>query len=139
MVDVKALQCLNTVGSKGSLHVNCLVIHPLCPAMVGLWGQQPKQRGPDLPSPSSFYQLLWENTELFPDQPRDIISPACLGSALWSSPSWTCLDMPGSYSPEEPPQLAPLSLRESPTTLQRKPISAACIGGLVLSVTTHSS
>ena len=34
-------------------------------------------------------------------------------------------------------QLLTLSLRETPATLLRKPISAACIRDLVLSVMTH--
>ena len=52
--------------------------------MVGSWGHQPKHRGPDLPTPSCFHQLLWENTKALPGQLRDIISPAGPGFALWS-------------------------------------------------------
>ena len=42
-------------------------------------------------------------------------------------------------SPSWMTELVTLSLRESPDTLRRKPISAACIRNLVLSVTTHNS
>uniref|UniRef100_A0AAZ1X3V8 G-protein coupled receptors family 1 profile domain-containing protein n=1 Tax=Oreochromis aureus TaxID=47969 RepID=A0AAZ1X3V8_OREAU len=42
-------------------------------------------------------------------------------------------------SPSRMAELLTLSLRERPATLRRKPISAACIRDLVLSVTTHSS
>ena len=42
-------------------------------------------------------------------------------------------------SPSRMTELLTLSLRESPDTLRRKPILAACIHDLVLSVTTHNS
>jgi len=42
-------------------------------------------------------------------------------------------------SPSRMTELLILSLKESPDTLRRKPISDACICELVLSVTTHSS
>ncbi|TWW77684.1 hypothetical protein D4764_12G0010740 [Takifugu flavidus] len=38
---------------------------------VGSQGQQPKQRGPDFPLPSYFFQLAWGDSQAFPDQSRD--------------------------------------------------------------------
>ena len=92
-------------------------------------------------------QLIRGDPKAFQGQPRDIISPACPGSALGPLPGRTCpehltrkasrrhpVQMP------EPPQLAPLDVEEQrPDTLRRKLVSAACTRDLVLSVITQSS
>ncbi|CAI5657716.1 unnamed protein product [Oreochromis niloticus] len=57
---------------------------------AGSWGQQPKQRSPDLPLPSHLLQLVRGNTKASPGQLKDIISPACPGSALGPPPNGTC-------------------------------------------------
>ena len=141
-------------------------IHPSSAASpgVGSRGQQLEQRNPDFPVPGHFLQLFRRDPEAFPGQPRDIVSPTCPGASPGSPPSGTCpehltreasrrhpnpshlswlLSMWRSSgftpSPSQMTELLTLSLRESPDTLRRKPISAACIRDLVLLVTTHSS
>lgn len=52
--------------------------------------QQTKQRGPDLPLLIHLLQLSWEDTKMFPGQPRNIISTACTRSA----PGLSRSDMP---------------------------------------------
>lgn len=53
-----------------------------------MWGQQqPEQRRPDLPLPNHFLQLIRGNTEVFPGQSGDIISPVCPGYCPGSSQS----------------------------------------------------
>ena len=123
-------------------------------------------RNPDVPVPGHFLQLFRGDPKAFPGQPRDIVSTTCPGSSPGSPPSGTCpehftreasrghltrcpshliwlLSMRRSSgstpSPSRMTELFTLSLRESPDILRRKPISAACIRDLVLSVTTHNS
>ncbi|KAK3515575.1 hypothetical protein QTP70_024589 [Hemibagrus guttatus] len=82
-------------------------------------GQQSKQGCPDLPLPRHFLQLFRRDPEVFPGQPRDIVSPVCPGS----SPG----PLPGGAYPEhlpretsrrhlkqmpEPPQLPPFDVEE---------------------------
>lgn len=47
-----------------------------------------KTGAPDHPLPDCFHHLLWEDTEAFPSQVGDVISPTCPGSALGSLPFW---------------------------------------------------
>ena len=82
-------------------------------------GSQPQQGNPDCPLPSHFHQLFWGDPKAFPGQPGDVIPPACPGSAPRSPPSRTCLkDLPREASRRhphqmpEPPQLAPLDMKE---------------------------
>ncbi|KAL3970244.1 alcohol-forming fatty acyl-CoA reductase [Sarotherodon galilaeus] len=86
---------------------------------AGSRGQQPKQRSPDLPLPSHLLQLIRGNTKAFPGQPRDIISPACPGSAPGPPPGGTCPEHLTQEAPRrhpcqmpEPPQLAPFDVEE---------------------------
>ncbi|TWW62190.1 hypothetical protein D4764_04G0008370 [Takifugu flavidus] len=41
---------------------------------VGSRGQQPKERSPDFPLPSYFFQLIRRDPQAFPDQSRDSLS-----------------------------------------------------------------
>ncbi|KAL4009579.1 hypothetical protein ACER0C_003431 [Sarotherodon galilaeus] len=115
-------------------------------------GQQPEQRSPDPPLPSHLLQFVWGNTKAFPGQLKDRISPACPGSALGPPPDGTCPEhlaqeaslsdaqTTSTYSFQWPfrmAELLSLSLRKRPDTLRRKPISAACIHDLVLSLSLH--
>ena len=52
--------------------------------------QQLKQGNPDAPLPSHIHQLFQGDTEMFPSQPSNIITPACPGSTLGSPPRWAC-------------------------------------------------
>lgn len=86
---------------------------------AGSRGQQSKQRCPDFPLPRHFLQLFWGDTEAFPGQPGDIVSPACPRSSPGPPPSGTCPEhLPRKASrrhPEqmpEPPQLTPLDVEE---------------------------
>ncbi|KAF7656071.1 hypothetical protein LDENG_00046740 [Lucifuga dentata] len=45
-----------------------------------------------LPVPSQALYLLLGDSQVFPGQPGDIVSPACPGSSLGPLPSWTCLE-----------------------------------------------
>ena len=62
-----------------------------CWSRLRSWRQQLKQRGPDLLLLSHLLQLFWENTKVCPDQPGDVVSPVCPGSASWSFPGGTSL------------------------------------------------
>lgn len=42
------------------------------------WEQQPNQRSPDNLVPIRLLRLIWR-TQVFPGQPRNVISPACPG------------------------------------------------------------
>ncbi|KAL3983525.1 myosin XVIII [Sarotherodon galilaeus] len=96
-------------------------IHPSSSALSGAGsrGQQPKQRSPDLPLPSHLLQLIRGNTKAFPGQPRDIISPACPGSAPGPPPGGTCPEHLTQEAPRrhpcqmpEPSQLTPFDVEE---------------------------
>ncbi|KAK0136585.1 hypothetical protein N1851_027270 [Merluccius polli] len=109
-------------------------------------------------------QLFLGDPEAFPGQPRDIVSPACPGSSPGPPTSGTCPEhltreasggiltrcpshliwllstrrSSGSTpSSSRMTELLTLSLRESPATLLRKLISAACTRDLVLSLPLH--
>lgn len=56
------------------------------PSMFGSQRQQSKQSHLDLPLPSHLPRLI-QGGQAFPPQPRDIISPACPGSASGPPPS----------------------------------------------------
>ncbi len=60
-------------GRKESIHPS--IFFRLSGA--GSRGQQSKQRYPDFPLPRHFLQLFRGDTEAFPGQPGDIVSPAC--------------------------------------------------------------
>ncbi|KAK3508920.1 hypothetical protein QTP70_013741 [Hemibagrus guttatus] len=47
--------------------------------VAGSRGQQSKQGCSDFPPPRHFLQLFRRDSEVFPGQPRDIVSPACPG------------------------------------------------------------
>ncbi len=86
---------------------------------AGSRGQQSKQRCPDFPLPRHFLQHFWGDTEAFPGQPGDIVSPACPRSSPGPPPGGTCpKHLPGKASmrhPEqipEPPQLTLLDVEE---------------------------
>ncbi len=86
---------------------------------AGSRGQQSKQRCPDFPLPRHFLQLFRGDTEAFPGQPGDIVSPACPRSSPGPPPGGTRPEhLPGKASrrhPEqmpEPPQLTPLDVEE---------------------------
>lgn len=53
-------------------------------------GQQFKQRSLELPFPSHFLELIWDNTEVFQGKPKDVISPASPESDLRPPPGMTC-------------------------------------------------
>ena len=118
-------------------------------------GQQPKQGSPDFPFPSYFIQLFLGDPEAFPGQPSvswvfpgvsyqwDVPWTPHQGGILTRCPShliWL-LSMRRSSgstpSSSRMTELLTLSLRESPATLRRKLISAACTRDLVLSVITQ--
>ena len=61
----------------------------------------------------------------------------CPSLLIWLLSMWRSSG--STPSPSRMTELLTLSLRESPDILRRKPISAACIRDLVLSVTTHNS
>ncbi|KAK0148980.1 putative nuclease HARBI1 [Merluccius polli] len=130
---------------------------------VGSRGQQPKQGSPDFPLPSHFVQLFPGDPEAFPGQPerhsrcsvlglprgllpvgRDLnTSPERRpGGILTRCPShliWLLSTRRSSGSTPNSSRMTELltpSLRESPATLQRKLISAACTRDLVLSTLT---
>lgn len=88
-----------------------------CLSRSGLQTQQFQQGSPKTPLFGHLYQLFWEDPELTPRQPRDIVSPVC--PAPGSPPRWTCQEhfpregsrrhpdqMPG------PPQLVPYNAKE---------------------------
>ncbi len=86
---------------------------------AGSRGQQSKQRCPDFPLPSHFLQLFRGDTEAFPGQPGDIVSPACPRSSPGPPPGGTRpKHLPGKASRRhleqmpEPPQLTPLDVEE---------------------------
>ncbi|KAK3567356.1 hypothetical protein QTP86_019916 [Hemibagrus guttatus] len=86
---------------------------------AGSRGQQSKQGCPDLPHPRHFLQLFRRDPEVFPGQPKDIVSPACPGSSPVPLPGGAC---PEHLSREtsrrhpkqmpEPPQLPPFDVEE---------------------------
>lgn len=53
-------------------------------------GQQFKPRRLELPFPSHFLELIWDNTEVFQGKPKDVISPASPESDLRPPPGMTC-------------------------------------------------
>ncbi|KAK3558937.1 hypothetical protein QTP86_000063 [Hemibagrus guttatus] len=122
--------CLNEgecfiIETVAGVHRHCSSMYLLssfivfCLSGAGSRGQQSKQGCPDLPLPRHFLQLFRRDPEAFQGQPRDIVSPACLGS----SPG----PLPGGVYPEhlsretsrrhpkqmpEPPQLPPFDVEE---------------------------
>ncbi|KAK0152077.1 hypothetical protein N1851_006562 [Merluccius polli] len=134
-------------------------IHPssCCLSGVGSWGQQPKQGSPDFPLPSHFVQLFLGDPEAFPGQPER----HSLSSVSWVFPvvsyQWDVNTSPGrrpggiltrcpshliwllstrrssgsTPSSSQMTELLTLSLRESPATLRRKLILAACTRDLL--------
>ncbi|TWW77574.1 hypothetical protein D4764_12G0009640 [Takifugu flavidus] len=150
-------------------HHAFVIIHPSILSRlsgVGSRWQQPKKRSPDFPLPSYFFQLIRRDPQAFPDQSRDIVSPTCPGSSRGLLPEGHALNTapgrrPGGILTRYPShliwllstrrssgstpsssrmaELLTLSLRESPATLRRKLISAACTRDLDLSVITQSS
>ena len=87
--------------------------------LSGSGSQHPQKGNPDSPLPGHFHQLLKGDPEAFPGQPRDIIPPACPGSAPRSPPCWTCpKHLPRETSGRrphqmsQPLQLAPLDAEE---------------------------
>ncbi len=105
----------NQLISKGTYSIHPSIFFRLSGA-----GSHPsKQRCPDLPLPRHFLQLFRGDTEPFPGQPGDIVSPACPRSSPGPPPGGTRLEhLPGKASrrhPEqmpEPPQLTPLDVEE---------------------------
>ncbi|MED6250268.1 hypothetical protein ATANTOWER_028139 [Ataeniobius toweri] len=69
----------------------------MSPWRTGSRGRQTQQRHPDVPLPRHLLQLPREKPKAFPDQPGDIVPPACLGLSPGPPFQWV---VPGT-PPEE--------------------------------------
>lgn len=131
------------VGSCSyDVNLSLTSIHPFSTTYLGLGhvGSNVVSKGPMTSVFGHLHKLLRWDTGVFPGQLRDIISLLCPGSTPESPPTKAYPNhLILVYSESLPGVWAPTSfLRQSPETLWRKFISAFCIHGLVLLVTTHS-
>ena len=93
-------------------------IHPCIHLSINFhWGSSLSRPRPPSPQPPPTAPL--ENLKTFPGQLRDIVSPACPGSALGPPPGWTCLEhlerevvMGHPHQMPNPFQLATLDVEE---------------------------
>ena len=144
-------RCMNlkmSIAIHPSIHCQPLIQNRVAGAATSV-------ASPRLPFPRPHRLTLTGNPQALPGQRRDIIPPPDPWSTLRSPPSRMCQEHLPRKAPwwhphqmPEPPQQSSgstpspcrmaepltLSLRETPATLQREPISAACTRDLILTI-----